>query len=190
MLINNDFNAQNELQHELIPDESLLWTGHPKNGIVFRSSDVFLIPFSIMWFAFAIFWESGVVSSGAPFFFMLWGIPFLCMGLYFTIGRFFYEKALRASTLYGITTNRIIIKSGVFKKTTETLNIYTLQNLTIDEKADGSGSIKLAADNIPFRGFAIRGWPGVKLAPELDLIPDVRSIYNLILKQQHKNTAT
>jgi hypothetical protein len=185
MLINNNFDIQDELQYELIPGERLLWSGRPKTGIVFRSSDIFFIPFSIMWCGFAIFWESSVIASKAPFFFMLWGIPFVCAGLYITVGRFFYDKQLRAKTIYGITSNRIIIKSGVFKKTVNALNIRTLPNLTINEKADGSGSIKLAADNSPFSGFAIRGWPGTtKEVPELQLIPDVRSVFNLILQQQ------
>lgn len=186
MLINNNFDIREELQYEPIPGERLLWAGRPKTGIIFRSSDIFLIPFSIMWCGFAVLWESSALSDGAPFFFAIWGIPFVCMGLYVTIGRFFYDRQLRAETIYGITSNRIIIKSGVFKKKVTALNISTLQNLTIDEKADGSGSIKLAADNTPFSGLDIRGWPGTKQAPELELIPDVRSVFILIQQQQQQ----
>ncbi|WP_162842767.1 PH domain-containing protein [Mucilaginibacter pineti] len=114
-------------------------------------------------------------------------MPFVFAGLYVIVGRFFYDKQLRAKTIYGITSNRIIIKSGVIKKTVNVLNIKTLPNLTISEKADGSGNIKLAVNNNPFSGFTVYGWPGIKEVPELRLIPDVRSVFNLILKQQNNN---
>lgn len=186
MLIINDFATQDTLQKELVSGERLLWSGKPKAGIIFRASDVFLIPFSIFWFGFAIFWESGVVDSGAPFFFMIWGIPFLLVGMYMTIGRFFYDKANRSRTQYGITNNRIIIRSGVFKPTVQSFNIRTLHNLSIDEKADGSGTIKLNSDNDMFSALNVPGWPGNrKPVPALEFILDVRNVYNLILKQQH-----
>lgn len=186
MLINSDFLAQNELQHELVGEEKLLWSGKPKTGIMFRSSDVFVIPFSLLWFAFAIFWESGVVASNAPFFFMIWGIPFICVGLYVSVGRFFYDKINREKTIYGITDNRVIVKSGVFKTTVESFNITGLVNLSIEEKSDNSGTIKLDSDKYPFAQFSIPGWPGVKQTPALEFIENVRSVYNLILKQQQK----
>lgn len=43
-----NYEIENELRPDLGSDEKLVWTGKPKTGIVFRSSDVFLIPFSIL----------------------------------------------------------------------------------------------------------------------------------------------
>jgi len=185
MLI-NDFTLNSELKKELLPDEKLLWAGTPKKGILFRSSDAFVIPFSIFWFGFAIFWESSVVSGEAPFFFMLWGIPFLAMGLYITVGRFFYDKFNRDKTVYAVTDKRVIIKSGVFKKNVQSFNIKILFNLSINEKSDGSGTIKLDSDNASGfqQGIVITGWPGTKQVPALEFIPEARTVYNLILKQQ------
>jgi hypothetical protein len=187
MLITNDFELQNELQHELMPEEKLLWSGRPKGGILLRGEDTFLIPFTVLWFGFAIFWETTAISGGAPFFFGLWGIPFILIGFYMAIGRFFYDKINRENTIYGITNNRVIIKSGVFKRDVQSLNIHILFNLSINEKNDGTGTIKLDADNkaSPF-SFNIPGWPGApKPTPALEFITEVRSVYNLILKQQH-----
>lgn len=184
MFITTDFEAQNELQQELLADEKLLWSGRPKKGIVFRLSDVFYIPFSILWCGFAIFWETSVVTSNAPFFFRLWGIPFVCAGLYITIGRFFYDKMNRDKTVYGITNQRVIIKSGVVNTTVESFNIKTLFNLGIDEKSDGSGTITLDSSQTSPFVFYRSAWPGNKKAPALELVQNVRTVFNLILQQQ------
>ena len=79
------------LRTQLSPNENLLWAGQPRTGIVLRATDVFLIPFSIMWGGFAIFWELTALAKHAPFFFKLWGIPFVLIGLHFIFGRFIVE---------------------------------------------------------------------------------------------------
>ena len=45
-----DIDAEDELRSELDNTERLLWAGRPKQGVVFYGIDVFLIPFSILWF--------------------------------------------------------------------------------------------------------------------------------------------
>ena len=73
-----------------------------------RESD----PFSIMWAGFAVFWESAVLGSGAPFFFRLWGIPFVAFGLYMVFGRFIFKRRQKLRTAYGITKQRALIAIG------------------------------------------------------------------------------
>jgi hypothetical protein len=81
-------NPASEIERELSSGERVVWNGQPRRGIRLRSSDAFLIPFSLFWCGFVIFWEVSVVTKGAPFFFMLWGIPFVLVGLYIVFGRF------------------------------------------------------------------------------------------------------
>lgn len=104
-----------ELQEHLDRNEKLIWTGQPKKGIVFRTTDVFLIPFSLLWCGFAIFWFTKAITSGAPFFFAMFGIPFIVAGLVFVFGRFIIDAKQRENTFYGLTEDRIVIKSGVYK---------------------------------------------------------------------------
>jgi hypothetical protein len=45
------------IEQELSSGERLIWSGQPRCGIRLRGADAFVIPFSILWCGFAIFWE-------------------------------------------------------------------------------------------------------------------------------------
>ncbi len=179
-------NAEDELRGHLDSNEKLIWVGVPKQGLTLRGSDALLIPFSLLWGGFAVFWELSVVNMNAPFFFKLFGVPFVFIGLYFIVGRFFFDAHRRKKTNYGMTENRILIKSGIFSSSIQSLNIKTLSNITLTEKADGSGTIVLGPE-MAFSGiFRGTGWPGAgsKMAPALEMIPDVRTVYRQITDLQ------
>ena len=53
------------------------------------------------------------MSANAPFFFRMWGIPFVAVGLYMVFGRFFADAKQRSKTYYGVTSERVIIVSGL-----------------------------------------------------------------------------
>lgn len=186
MLITN-YDIEAELRPNLSANEKLVWSGKPKTGIILRKSDAFLIPFTICWAGFAIFWESSVMTTmHAPFFFKLAGIPFVCVGLYITIGRFFLDARKRANTLYGITNDRIIIKSGIFNQEIKSLNIRAISDITFTQKADNSGTITLGPSDLisgMIQGF---DWPGVKQQNSLELIEEVKSVYDKIIAIQRE----
>ena len=81
----------------------------PDQRVWFAPADAFLIPFSIMWCAFAVFWESSVVSGRGHVFAELWGVPFIVIGVYFVVGRFAYKRYRKGRTAYGITGQRAVI---------------------------------------------------------------------------------
>jgi len=181
-----NFDLENELRQNLSFGEKLIWTGKPRTGIMLRSSDVFLIPFSLLWGGFAVFWESSVLATDAPFFFKLWGIPFVLAGIYMIIGRFFIDAKKRENTIYGITTDRIVIKSGVFSTDIKSLNIKTLSDITINQKSDNSGTITLGPTDIRYSMMQGMEWPGNKQPPKLEFIDDVKSVYDKIIDLQRQ----
>jgi hypothetical protein len=185
-----------DISRELDSGEKLLWAGRPRQGIFFRPSDALLIPFSLMWGGFAIFWEVSVLfatskpHSDAPdfvrFIFPLWGLPFVAVGLYLIVGRFFVDRAQRAKTTYGITDHRVIIRSGLFSRTTKSLNLRTLSDVTVAERSDRSGTITLGPTAGFYSWFYGTSWPGMSrhLAPCFDSISDAKTVYDILRRAQ------
>ena len=90
----------------LVAGESVLWRGKPAAGNLLTSQDVFMSPFSILWCGFAVFWTVTAMSGAGLF--GLFGIPFICVGFYITVGRFIWTAYIRKRTYYVITTQKII----------------------------------------------------------------------------------
>lgn len=175
-----------QIRHELGSNERLLWTGRPRLGLLLRSSDAIFIPFSLMWGGFAIFWEVSVIVAGAPVFFVLWGIPFVLVGLYLIFGRFWVDARERAKAYYGVTNERVLIISGLFRRTVKSLNIDTLTDVSLIEKGDGSGTIALGPTNPWQNWYSDAVWPstGRWSPPQLELIDDARRVYEIIRDAQ------
>ena len=166
--------------------ERLLWSGRPRLGIYLRPSDGYLIPFSLMWGGFAIFWEYSVLTSKAPFFFSIWGVPFVLIGLYLIFGRFFVEAQQRSKTYYGLTNQRVIIVSGLFSHAVKSLQLRTLSDISLAERSDGTGTITFGAA-APWWS-AMAGWPGSNRyqSPAFDLIPGARDVFERIRVAQRE----
>jgi hypothetical protein len=182
--------SANIFQSELSSSEKLIWNGQPLTGMRLRKQDAFLIPFSLLWGGFAIFWEWGVMNSNAPFFFRLWGIPFVLIGLYLIAGRFFVDAKQREKTFYGLTNERIIIISGIFSRNIKSLNLKTLSEINLDEKSDGSGTIAFGSNYLPAARWVGNGWPGSNQCtpPSFELIKRVKEVYELIRRAQNESS--
>lgn len=178
--------AEQLISRELEPNERLLWAGVPKQGVLLRPSDALFIPFSLLWGGFAIFWEATVLTTNAPMFFALWGVPFVGIGLYLIADRFVVDARQRAATAYAITSKRAIIVSGVFSRSVKSLTLRTLSDVTLSERRDGSGSIALASQAVWGRWGAGASWPGMasQQPPCFDLLENARSVYSQLRAAQ------
>lgn len=183
------WNEQKQLlQSQLAPNEQLLWFGQPRSGIVFRASDIFVIPFSLLWGGFAIFWEVGVLTSGAPLFFKLWGVPFVVVGLYMIFGRFIFDAKQRSKTCYGVTNERVIIISSLFGKKIKSLELRTLNEISLDEKSDGSGTITFGPAPVWYQWFGGIQLPsrGQQSVPVFEMIQKAKSVYETVRSTQRQ----
>lgn len=169
--------------------ERLLWAGTPRQGIVFRASDLFQVPFSLLWAGFASFWNWSVWVSDAPILFRLFGLPFLVVGAYVSVGRFWVDARRRARTTYGVTDRRVIIASGVVASALKSLDLQTLSDITLTERADGSGTITFGAGNMLTGMYAGTPWPGMTQPPAFELIPDARRVYAIVRDAQTASRA-
>jgi Bacterial PH domain len=160
--------AETILNPQLNSGERLLWSGQPRGGIRLRGQDAMLIPFSLLWGGFAIFWEcmALIATKKAPgpigVVFPLFGLPFVGVGLYLIFGRFFVDAKVRARTFYGVTNERIIIINGFFSQQTKSLQLRTLTDVSLTQRPDGSGTISFGP--APFHGWFFPGrllaWSG------------------------------
>ena len=125
------------------------------------------------------------MSKQAPLFFVIWGIPFVLIGLYFVFGRFLVDAKTRGCTFYAVTDQRIIIVSGLFSRQTKSMQLRTLSDVTLTERRDGSGTITFGPQS-PMAYRAPAGWPGASryAAPAFDMIDGAKEIYGLIRQTQ------
>src|SRR5262249_52789818 len=121
------------IRAELRPAEQLLWAGAARTGILLRAEDTFLIPFGLLWCGGICY---GLVTTLIQREDHMW-VPivtlsvFLLLGLYFVGGRFLVEAWLRARTAYGVSSERIIIVSGLSRLVVRSLNLDTLTDISL-----------------------------------------------------------
>ncbi len=164
--------------------EKELWSGVPAQGLLLRQNDMFMIPFSLVWCGFAVFWEAGVISHPTPPFFKVIGGLFVCVGLYIVFGRFFADAWRRSGTTYAVTSDRVVINTGGLMPSQKSLNLRTLSDVTMQERGDGSGTITFGPTYYRNAMWSGGGWPGVPQTPCFDRIPDVAHVYSIIRDAQ------
>jgi hypothetical protein len=98
------------------------------------------------------------------------------------IGRFFIESRQRARTRYAVTSDRIIITSGLFRTTTVSLDLRTLHDLSVETRVDGSGTVFFGPRQPAISSR--RGFPSFGGVPAFESIADAQRVYNLIREAQ------
>ncbi|MDR3499036.1 MAG: PH domain-containing protein [Parvibaculum sp.] len=173
----------------LVSGEHILWTGKAGRGILLTSRDVFLIPFSILWCGFAIFWTSTASSMGnAPAFFPLFGLLFVFVGLYFVFGRFLFDAWVRRGLNYAVTDRRILILRASPMESFTTINLDHLPELELKEKGDGSGTIRFGRRVSVWSNHGISSWtPSLDPTPQFLAVENVRHVFDLIQKASERD---
>jgi hypothetical protein len=181
-------------QSDLLPDEQIVWSGQPESSILFTPMDLLLVPFSLLWGGFAIFWELSVIGTfksnqPAPAFFPLFGVPFVLVGLYFIFGRFVYKSWKKKRTWYAVTNQRVLIVTQGISRTCQALSIATLPAIDKTVRSNGSGNIKFGTSPFMFTiyensGMDFFGGFNGQGAPSFFDLKDVESVYRIVTSQR------
>jgi hypothetical protein len=162
--------------------ERLLWEGYPSQRLfVLTKQDAVLIPFSILWGGFALFWNVGVWVAGAPLFFSLFGLPFLAVGAYMTVGRFYHDRYLRRHTVYALTDRRAFIASSAFgKRTLRDKQITAMTRIDYTQGTEATLAFDPSAASLGTSRSATSFAPGGTGDFTFRLIPDGDPVYRLV----------
>jgi hypothetical protein len=198
------FNLAASFQPDLLRDEKVVWAGQPDARFHFSSEDLFLVPASLLWGGLAILWEAAVFGfwggkGPVPWFFVLWGIPFVLVGQYLIWGRFVYKMYKNRRTFYALTNQRALILSTIRSRQLQAFFLNQLPTINKTTRRDGSGTLEfprrdgrgalnfgflpkwaavaLASSDMDFS----YGWSG-PTAPAFCDIPDVEGVYQLIMR--------
>ncbi|TGQ09929.1 MULTISPECIES: PH domain-containing protein [unclassified Mesorhizobium] len=177
------------LQGRLLPHERILWSGIPAQGLLFSGRDIFLIPFSLLWCGFAIFWTYMATKQGAPLFFDAWGAMFVCIGLFFVFGRFVFDAWLRRRIHYAVTNQRVLIMRQAPSANFTSIDLDRIPDVQLTGETATRGTLRFgaAASGYPLSGYPrMTGWfPALDPVPQFIGIQDPRRVFDLVMKTRH-----
>ena len=141
---------------DLLPGETIEWTGQPNPAVIFHKEDWGFVPFSFLWGGFAIFWL--LAASGLwdilvhrpdrtfQWFGIIWGTPFVVVGQYMIWGRFVYARWKKKRTYYALTNRRALIVENEWKgRTSSSAYFENLAMIGKQVRSDGTGRISFGA---------------------------------------------
>ena len=178
---------------ELLPDEKVQWTGQPNPRVIFHPEDGFMIPFSLLWGGFAIFWllaASGIwdffmnkpAKNNMGWFGIVWGTPFVLIGQYMIWGRFVNARWKKRRTFYALTNRRALIVVNGWRGRTATSAYF--DGLSVIDKrvrSDGIGSIA-------FGGQVTSEWRAGRnnppRPPTFEDVDDADAVYQAAIRLQ------
>jgi hypothetical protein len=164
--------------------ERLTWWDRPQRGIVFRGSDGFLIPFSIVWASGASYGAVAMLNKATfspPE--VLMSLLFLALAIYIVIGRFLHDVWRRGRIVYGLTDRRVLI---VRPSKLVSLSLEGITELNLEERGSGRGSIGFGPGSEKFGWNRQSPWSGEPAVPTFELIAEARKVHTAIRDAQKK----
>ena len=107
--------------NELETDEQIIWSGKEIRKL-FSKGDITQLPFYIIWLGFACYWEITAIKQGAPFVMILFGIPFVLIGIFMLVGTPI-RRITGPEKIYAVTNKRLIF---VVKEEIQIFNLLIL----------------------------------------------------------------
>jgi hypothetical protein len=183
--------ASDALAGDLLPGERILWAGRPHSHVIFQPSDALIVPLSLLWAGFAIFWEWSVLHTPnagvSGLFFALWGVPFVLIGVYLVVGRFVVQWMTKRRTYYAVTDRRALVRTGLTGRVLQLADLRRLPTVTKQVRRNGVGTLVFGVE--PKRGGWASGWSRFPANPQHTSVPvfrdvhDADSVYRLVMEQ-------
>ena len=173
-------NSGAAFQQELDAGERLLWSGRAVPDLRLESGNLLHSLFGLIFLGIAVasFLAAGKESTVFP---TLWTVPFVVVGLYVSVGHFFWSAFCRRYTEYAVTNQRVIVRSSLLSRTTQSIDYHKIRTITLTEKSDGSGTIQFGEISGADAADAITSG-----ATRMEAVADARLVYNIIRKASQR----
>ncbi|WP_423065408.1 PH domain-containing protein [Devosia sp. CN2-171] len=168
------------IRSRLLSGERILWSGRPAQGLLFVPSDAFLIPFGLFFLGFSIFWIAMASNAGGAFF--LFGIPFVVVGLFMSVGRFFVDAWLRQTMVYAVTDRRILIARPAPFGRFISVDRSRMPESELREGVDGRGTLRFGppATAVYTRNNLASAIPALDPTPQFLAVDNARQVFDLV----------
>ncbi len=173
-------------QNELEGGEHIIWSGCPKQGIIFRSYDKFVGILILLGLGVSIALIYGVSNSDAPQFMLIFVALGIVQLLFAGIGPFFRDFQIRKNISYALTNKRVVVLSNSPHRQIRSLKVQAITDMSLIQNSDGTGTILLgpAPSNTPWIVHTSLHTINQNMPHNFDIIEDVSMVYELIRKAQ------
>jgi hypothetical protein len=138
------------LQRQLAPDEEVLWVGRPEATLNVTPRGV-LVALPVI--AFMVFWEATAAASGAPVFFLFWGVFAAAFMGYGAVGGSFLASR---RTIYAVTAKRIVrVVHRASGDQIDSKLLRTIPSISVTSGKAGRGTIVFGGESMT----RSRSWP-------------------------------
>jgi hypothetical protein len=168
------------------------WEGRPAGGVLFRGSDLLMIPFSLAWSipVFLMFGSAashGVTRSSSSLTFLPVAFVFITAAMYITVGRFAIDVWRRRSLRYVLTDRYAVIRGSFPWSQERRIDLTRVAEVTLRRGRGGRGTIEFGSNNV-FGAWG-RGLYGFGPAvPAFESISGVDTVYAKIRDIQNQGT--
>jgi hypothetical protein len=163
--------------------EHVLWTGRPRQGIVFREGDIFIIPFSVLFGGAAVSELSKFLrktqTGGSTISHALLLIPAMAIALYLVFGRLVVDAYHGSKLVYAITDRRVIILDSALRNSVTWIELRSLEKQKLVEHEEGRGTIHFGPIS---KNDTLRLHAGMTENPTFFQIKNARNVYELLRK--------
>lgn len=175
---------------ELMPGETIEWTGQPNSSAFFHREDWFAIPFGIVWGGGSLIFvlaalrlvDIGEKGPGNPFEIAMAAL-FTAVGQYLIWGRIVHRRWKKMRTFYALTNRRALIVEYGFRRRISSSAMW--DGLTLIHKRVHHGGVGSICFGGPVTDEWTFGRNNSPRHPTFDDVDNADMLYQTILRLQH-----